>query len=184
MPLCIAEIMCLVIGIVILVTVLTSGGCPMGGTNELRGAPAYISSGLLMAVVPVEFLVIFGVAGFKIHQQGDLDEEDWSMILIELGVLLLFVIPAICVAAFGAQPRKRRKKKKKRRREYDDFEDYDDRPRRRRDDDYDYEGPDERPRRRRQSDDEEPADEPRRRRFDGSESQRRRRRLDKDEDED
>jgi len=174
-----AEVMCLVIGIVILVTVLTSGGLPMGGTKELRGAPAYITSGLLMAVLPVAILVTCGIAGFKMKQQGDLDEEDQSMLLIELGILLLFVIPAVCVAVFGAQQRRRRKKKKKPRREYDDYEDYDDRPRRSRDEDYD--DPDERPRRRRR-DDEEPADESRRGRRDGSGSQRRRRRLDDDED--
>jgi hypothetical protein len=179
LPLCIAEIMCLVIGIVILVTVLSSGGFPMGGTKELRGAPAYIASGLLMAEFPVAFLVLCGFAGFQIHQKGDIDEGDWTGDLIELGILLLFVIPAICVAVFGAQQRKRRKKKKKRRREYDDYEDYDDRPRRSRDEDYD--DLDERPRRRGR-DDEDPADEPRRRRVDGSGSQRRRRRLDEDED--
>jgi hypothetical protein len=182
MPLCIAEIMCLVFGIVILVSVLSSGGFPMGGNKELRGAPAYITSGLLMAELPVAILVLCGFAGFQIHQKGDVDEGDWTGTLIELGILLVFAIPALLVAILGAKPRKRRKKKKRKRRDYDDYEnDYDDRPRRSRDEDDDL---DEQPRRRRVDDVDEPDDRPRRRRFDSgsSGSHRRRRRLDEDED--
>src|SRR5262245_32411939 len=150
--LCMAEIMCLVFGIVILVTVLSSGGFPMGGNKELRGAPAYIASGLLMAVLPVAILVGCGMAGFAIHQNKEIDEDDSKWMVIEIGIMLVFAIPARLVAVLGAKPKKRRKKKKKRRREYDDYEDNcDDRTRRRRDDDDD--DPDERPRRRRDDDD-------------------------------
>jgi len=131
---CIADLMCLAFGIVVLVTVLTGGGFPMGGNKELRGAPAYITAGLLMAVLPVTILVGCGMAGFAIHQKKEMDDDESKFMLIEIAIILIFVMPALLVALLGAKPRKRRKKKKKRRREHEDYEDYDDRPRRRRDD--------------------------------------------------
>jgi hypothetical protein len=170
-----------IFGVAILISLLANGKFPTGSNKELRGGPAYIVSLLLIAPLPLIFLIGCGV-GFHAAAQGkqDIDEEDPIYLVIEIGVVALCAIPALIIALTGAKPKKRKKKKKKRR-VAADYDDYDDQPRRRRlDEDED----DDRPSRRRQVEDDED-DQPRRRRFDADDEDddrpRRRRRFDDDD---
>jgi len=170
---CLAELACLVFGIAILITVMANGSFPIGN-KELRGAPAYIVSLLLIAVLPIALLIGCGLgvdAVQKGKQAPDIDET--KLALIELGIVFGCAIPALIIALAAAKKKRKKKKKKRRPAEYDD---YDDEPRRGRIDDED----DDRPSRRRFEDDDD--DRPRRRRFDEDEDddRPRRRRFDDD----
>jgi hypothetical protein len=146
---CILEIACVVFGIII----LAKGRVPMGAAKEVRGAPAYLVGGLLIAVFPLA-LGVGLVIGIRQAQQGrpmNFGEIDWTMVAIEFGIIFACMLAALVVALVSAKPKRR---KKRRRVEDDDYDDYDDRPRKRWD-----EIEDEENNRRRDND-----DEPRRRR--------------------
>jgi len=115
---------------------------------------------LLMAIEPVAFVFSFTLGYVHAMRQVEAGPEHrLAMMLVDIGIIPVCAVPAGIIAAGGAKPKRRKKMK----RLYDEDE-YGDR------------------RRRRRRDEDEPADVPRRRRFDGLDSPRRRRRLDEDED--
>ena len=180
--LCILEIGCTIVGIVILIMMLVKGSFPVGLDKELRPPAGYVVGGLLTAVLPLAVILFCAFGGHVVAKGQQPDLDDAELILIDAGATAVCLIPALIIGLVSAK--KIKKKKKKRRPVNDEYDDYDDQPARRRldEDEDDY---DDRPRRRRRDEEDEDEERPRRRKqvADDDEDERpRRRRRDEDED--
>ncbi len=168
---CIAELACMIFGIIALV----KGEFKLSANRVVRSGPARIIGALLLIPFVIGVggeVLIGGAAGLNAAQQGkqfdakDFQEKNVTTIVVihVIGSAIPLLI-ALCIALATAGPPARRRRfdeddddddrpRRRRRRDDDEDEDDDDRPRRRRtvDDEDDEEG---RPRRRRRDDDDE-----------------------------
>jgi hypothetical protein len=169
----ILEIAMLIAGIVALV----KGEFNLTRNKVVRGAVARVIGVLLLAPLPIAFAIVFAVAARHTVQGRDPNDTGLRLTyaLIEIGVIALFGVTAIVVAAFNAEAPKRKKRK---RRDEEDEEEYEEPPRRRRPRYEDEEDDRPQPRRRPREEDEEEELPPRRRPRAADDEDRPRRRPD------
>jgi hypothetical protein len=155
--LCCLEILSVVLGIMTLVR----GRFSFGKTKEVRGGPAYLIGVILLATIPVavvaavilNFEALMQPGGPPQFQWGKLD---WRTILPDVIGVVGCWGTALVIAAIKAEP----KVDERRRVADDEYDDYEDEPRRR----GDYDDEDDLPRRRRPDpEDDDDDDRPRRR---------------------
>src|SRR5688572_7656534 len=107
--LCIVELACLVLGIIILAT----GRVPLSATREVRGGPAYVIGLLLLAVFPIAFGIGF-VIGFQQGMKGQpvqIGQFQRMALLIDIGAILVGVVPALIIALATARPKRRQRRR-------------------------------------------------------------------------
>jgi hypothetical protein len=159
--LCILEVLCVVYGILTLVR----GRFPVSQKKEVRGPTAYVIGVMLLAVLPVAVVLAIVLNWDAIKNGGGPQPFALKASTVLPDVLAVFVVGggAMILALATAKPK--RKPKRRRGEEYDDYEDYDQRPRRRRVIE-DHDKDDDRPRARRRDEYDDEDDRPRRRRDD------------------
>jgi hypothetical protein len=170
--LCVLEVLSLVYGIMTLVR----GRFAWGKHKEVRGAPAYVIGVVLLATIPVAVVVAI-VLNFDDIMKGNgpqpfqLGQMNWRTVLPDVIAVFGCWGTALVIAAVKAEPKRR----VRRRLADDEYDDYDDEPRRRRRrDSDDYDDEDDIPRRRRRADPEDYEDDrpPRGRTGDGDRRRR------------
>jgi hypothetical protein len=123
----VGEVVLFIIGLVALV----KGSLKLSVTKQVRGVPAWIFGLLLMAPLPLIFCIYFLVGLVPVPYGLATEPTDRATIrllmLMEVGLIALFLPAALIVGFTNAKPLRRRRYMD----EADDGDDYD-RPRRRR----------------------------------------------------
>lgn len=114
------DIACFVCGIIVLV----KGFCPLPGNKEVRGIPAYLVGGILVAVLPVVIVVTIVMLFDDMMNGMDLTpEQEIQIMLVDFAIVISMILMAGLVGYMNAQPRQKQRRRRTSADGYDDYED-------------------------------------------------------------